>query len=281
MLILSASLLALNMADEIRPSITFQATSDARFSLSHTAGQDEVPRGLALEPGSRLMIEHGTVELDFASGVRSVVRGPAAFTMERDDLIKLDQGRAWFDVPSGAVGFQVITPDLVLTDLGTRFGVISQSKGDDQAHVFTGKVELLNRRGGKSKVELVAGQARVAEAGGTWREVPPDPDSFLTKLPATSHVPVTLLSSADFTSSPKNQFARGPYHFEAKQELDGFTASAADKLVVTLSHENGAIDEVTFEGITLSLAVRSVSGECSTAIYYLDSPPPRLPAIWK
>ncbi len=87
------------------------------------------------------------MELEFASGVRGIVRGPADLTLQREDLLDLANGTAWFEVPADAVGFKVNTPDLILTDLGTEFGIISESNFLDEVHVFDGKVEVRNRYG--------------------------------------------------------------------------------------------------------------------------------------
>jgi hypothetical protein len=55
--------------------------------------------------------------------------------------------------------------------------------------------------------------------------------------------------------------------------LFGFNPGKSDKLVVTLSHENGTIREVTYGGVRMSLAVRSGNHQFQqTAIYYLDKP---------
>lgn len=93
-------------------------------------------------------------------------------------------------VPPGASGFQVSTPDLVLTDLGTEFGIASKADFLDEVHVFLGSVEVANRNGLQHKELLKAGQARVAEPTGRWRPVAIDPDPFLKKLPAVELPPV-------------------------------------------------------------------------------------------
>lgn len=256
------------------PTLSFTTTPGAEISISHDASNQDMPEGRAMDPGSSMELGQGCVELKFRSGVRAVIQGPARLSLEREDLITLHQGIAWFEVPTRAIGFQVATPDLVLTDLGTRFGVISRPRAADQVHVFQGKVRVLNRGLSKAEETLTSGQARNARPDGSWEVIEIDPDPFPTELPKHLNAPVQLIDSETFTSSPKNEIRRGPYVFAAGSELKGFRAEGAKKLVVTLSHESGEISEVTYEGLRLDRAAQARSGNLTTAIYYLDSPPP-------
>jgi len=167
------------------PTLAFVASPGSEFSLSHELAGEEAPTGLVLEPGSRLEIRSGTVELHFGSGVRGIVRGPADLTLRRDDLLDLARGTAWFHVPGKASGFQVSTPDLILTDLGTEFGILSQAEFLDEVHVFSGEVEITNRYGLKRRETVTVGQARVAGPAGRWNETPLREDHFLTGLPVS------------------------------------------------------------------------------------------------
>jgi len=167
------------------PTLSFDTSPGTDLSMSHQLAGEEAPQGQVLEPGSRLELQRGTVELEFASGVRGIVHGPADLTLRDEGLLELDRGTAWFEVPAKATGFQVNTPDLILIDLGTEFGIRSRLDFLDEVHVFTGKVELRNRHGLKKGALVVAGQARVAGPAGRWQETPLRRDHFLTELPTT------------------------------------------------------------------------------------------------
>ena len=175
--------LALILTRTPPPNLTFTTSPGTEVAISHQLTGEEAPQGMVLEPGSRLEVFNGTVELEFNSGVRSIVRGPAVLTLQRDDLLDLARGTAWFRVPPKGVGFQVNTPDLTLTDLGTEFGILSQPELLDEVHVFEGKVEVLNRYGLKKQDLIEAGQARVAGPAGRWKETEVRKDYFLTTLP--------------------------------------------------------------------------------------------------
>ncbi|HSH14927.1 MAG TPA: FecR domain-containing protein, partial [Verrucomicrobiae bacterium] len=272
-LALAAVVMTLILSHTPPPTVAFETSPGTELLISHRLAGDTPPEGQVMEPGSRLQLQRGSVELQFASGVRGIVRGPADLTLRREDLLDLSTGTVWFEVPSQAVGFQVVTPDLVLTDLGTEFGIISKPDSLDEVHVFTGKVVVLNRHGLKKQEMLTAGQARNAGPAGRWNEIPASRDPFLTKLPTTGRALVTLDDSATFTTSPGNNMVKPPYLFAANSELAGFNASASDKLVVTLSHEHGAINNVTYGGVAMVPAIQAESsGNQKTAIYYLDSP---------
>ncbi|MFK7851642.1 MAG: FecR domain-containing protein [Akkermansiaceae bacterium] len=273
MLTLAAVVMALVFAHSDPPTLTFATSPGTELVMSHTLAGNSPPSGQIMEPGSRLQLERGTLELQFDSGIRAIIRAPADLTLRREDLLELKSGTAWFKVPSKAVGFQVVTPDLVLTDLGTEFGIISQSNFLDEVHVFTGKVDLLNRHGLKKRELVTGGNARNTGPAGRLNEIPVSRDLFLTKLPKNGGALITLDDSITFTSSPANEMARPPYSFAADSVLSDFNPDGSDKLVVTLSHENGTILNVTYGGVTMIPAIQSESKRPQrTSIYYLDSP---------
>ncbi len=272
-LALAALVMTLIFVANPQPTLSFAKSPGTELVISHTLSGDSPPDGQAMEPGSRMQVASGTVELQFASGIRGIVQGPADLTLRREDLLELREGRAWFEVPSKAVGFQVVTPDLVLTDLGTEFGIISKSNFLDEVYVFNGKVEVFNRKGLKAKQTVTAGHAHHAALDGSWKGIPFRSDSFLTKLPKSGLAKPALHDSVTFTSSPENEMVRAPYIFAADFALSGFDPAGSDKLVVTLSHENGEITSVTYGGVAMVPAIQADSdGGQKTAIYYLDAP---------
>lgn len=273
-LVLGALLMSLILFQPEKATLTFTASPGTDLVVSHRLDGEDLPEGQTLEPGSRLILNSGVVELEFASGVRSIVRGPADLTLLREDLLDLEHGTAWFHVPKKAIGFQVRTPELVLTDLGTKFGLISVADSPDEAHVFTGKVEVTSRHGLKQREVIEAGHALVVEPSGSWKVTALRSDHFLTERPENVPVSIDMDGSVTFTTSPQNEMIRkGSYTFSSGIELSGFDPSESDKLVATLSHEHSEIAEVTYGGVRMSLGARSgMSSIRQTAIYYLDSP---------
>jgi hypothetical protein len=164
-------------------------------------------------------------------------------------------------VPEKAAGFQVRTPDLVLTDLGTAFGILSKENFLDEVHVFEGEVEVLHRRGLRNGERIQADEARAAGPAGRWNEIPARPGDFLTELPETSQAPIAVDDTATFTTSPSNEMVRKNRYtfFSSDGDLADFDPEASDKLVVTLSHERGMIEQVTYGGVRMALAQRAAA----------------------
>ncbi len=180
------------------PVARFDVSPKTEFTLTHAVRDGErAPEGRVVEVGSRLRVERGAVELSFASGVKGIVRGPADLTLRGEGLVDLASGIVWFEVPLRAVGFQVDTPDFLLTDLGTEFGVASRPGVMDEVHVFSGEVEVRHHRGLEEKVSVVAGQARAAGGDGGWEQVDYSPGLFVTELPGGDPAPPYLHWSFD------------------------------------------------------------------------------------
>ena len=170
------------MVKEQPPTITFATSPGTQFELSHSTTKD-VPEGMTLEKGSRLQLSQGTVELTFASGVRSIIMAPADITLHKDDTLFMNRGTAWFQVPQQATGFTVKTKDLDIIDLGTEFGVLAKPNAHDEVHVFKGSVQVTAKRIRKESATLTAKQARRIDPIGRLTIIPSSPTTFLTILP--------------------------------------------------------------------------------------------------
>ncbi|MBT7957766.1 MAG: FecR domain-containing protein [Akkermansiaceae bacterium] len=178
------------------PTLRFSTSPGTDLTISHQLTGEGAPEGQVLEPGSSIELSRGTVELEFASGVRGIIQGPAAMTLRREDLLELDKGTAWFEVPPEAIGFKVSTAEMVVTDLGTEFGIRSRANAPDEVHVFSGKVEILHRKGVKKQSVVTTGQARVAGPVGRWQETALRRDYFLSELPKTEPKPLVIFEDS-------------------------------------------------------------------------------------
>ena len=127
---------------EKQHGLTFDISPSTQFTLTHSSIGDDTPTGMTMEEGSHLVLTQGTVELTFGTGVKSIVMAPADMSLHGDNQLYLNRGTAWFHVPEGAEGFQVTTQNLKVVDLGTEFGVITNTDDQDEVHVFKGTVEV-------------------------------------------------------------------------------------------------------------------------------------------
>jgi len=155
------------------------------LTISHPQDLKKPLKPNTLGPGSSIELAQGTVELTFSSGVRGIFQAPETITLTDERHLTLKRGAAWFHVPPGAVGFEVLTPHLQVVDLGTEFGVVSREDGSDEVHVFTGKVEASARHGEAARETLVAGESCVVSTEGKLTKIQTKPELFLTTLPAT------------------------------------------------------------------------------------------------
>lgn len=180
--LLAVALRPILVADN-HPPVTFRVSPETRLSVEHLSEGDDAPDPGTLSVGSRMTLHQGSVELVITTGVRAVVKGPADLTLQAEDKLFLASGDAWFDVPAAAIGFQVQTPELLVTDLGTKFGVISDSTGSDEIHVIQGKVRALTLNGTSVEEDLGANEARLAGTDGRLERTPIRKERFLTTLP--------------------------------------------------------------------------------------------------
>jgi Concanavalin A-like lectin/glucanases superfamily len=109
---------------------------------------DEAPArsaGATLEPGW-LRFKSGMVVIEFFSGARVLLEGPAELDLRSGNEAFCKSGRLRAQVPAQAHGFMVATSRFNVVDLGTAFGLQVSADGSGQVKVLQGQVEL--RQGG-------------------------------------------------------------------------------------------------------------------------------------
>lgn len=175
--------LRLILIEEVPPTLTFRAAPDTHFEITHSEEHRDTARPGTLAIGSRLQLSQGSMELKFSSGVRAIVQAPVDLTLNASDQLFLREGTAWFGVPPAAHGFQVLSPELHVTDLGTEFGILASPDASDEIHVFKGKVRARSLNPRKTQHLLTSGQARLSDPTGRLIEIPVRPPSFRPDLP--------------------------------------------------------------------------------------------------
>jgi hypothetical protein len=118
---------------------TLTSSLQARWSDA-SAGP---PVGGALRVGQVLDLESGCAALKFPNATQLVAEGPVRIKLTGPNSVELISGKISVKMLSGQSGFVVKTPDCVVTDLGTEFGVSADpsSKATD-VHVFSGQVQV-------------------------------------------------------------------------------------------------------------------------------------------
>ena len=171
------------------PDAKSVARVTATRNCSWAAGSD-VGYGAKLMPGQRLNLSTGLVEVTFDDGAVVVLEGPATFDVESTGRVQLHDGRLAAVVPERARGFEVVTSRLNVVDLGTEFGVMAESAGTTEVHVFRGlvKAQLLDETGHKVRtVELnTAEAARIQPAEAMVARIPARDEEFVRTLSVAS-----------------------------------------------------------------------------------------------
>ena len=126
----------------------------------------------------------------FSDGATVVLEGPATFDVRAHGHAQLHEGRLAAMVPEEARGFEVATSRLNVADLGTEFGLMTESEGATEVHVFNGlvKAQLLDERGQKVRtVELNTAQAaRIQPLTAMIAPIPARDEEFVRALSVTS-----------------------------------------------------------------------------------------------
>jgi hypothetical protein len=158
-------------ADHVRPLTAKVEDKTPVAYLSRVSGLDGTVRllqGHSFEAGREVMIREGLLELDFFSGARVSIQGPARFLPESDMRLTVSEGFVQVDVPDSAKGFVLALPDGIVTDFGTSFEAEVSGAKTSRLQVSRGEIELAGTKNGHPAKRLFQGQAvSLADNGGS------------------------------------------------------------------------------------------------------------------
>lgn len=148
------------------------------------AGSDlPTVEGAGLSPGT-LALTEGMATIRFKSGATVTLEAPSVLEVESAMKCRLVEGSVVADVPESAYGFTIDTAQMEVIDLGTRFGVTTNSLGDANVFVFEGEVKV--KRGDSTEAEHVfAGKSLVSKVGA----IPEQSDQEVFRVQATATSP--------------------------------------------------------------------------------------------
>lgn len=98
---------------------------------------------LRIRPGEKVDVAKGLVQLEFFSGAKIILHGPAVFVPTGAGAGRLESGRLTGDVAGG--NFSLTTPAAEVIDLGTEFGVSVDDATGTDVFVFNGEVKVVSR----------------------------------------------------------------------------------------------------------------------------------------
>lgn len=94
-----------------------------------------------MQAGKNLRLESGLAEVCFQKGARILMEGPASLEIISANSARLRHGKLTAKVPESARGFQVVTPNGKVVDLGTEFALSVDADGVTDVYVYSGTVE--------------------------------------------------------------------------------------------------------------------------------------------
>jgi len=129
-------------------------------NVKWTEGADVLQEWSRFAVGQSIQIEAGVVELMLDNSTEITLEGPADFHLLSLSHSVLSHGNLVARCGPEAVGFEVVSPDVKVVDLGTEFGVSVQKGMHTDVVVYDGEVDL-SSLSGENPLErrLIAGEA--------------------------------------------------------------------------------------------------------------------------
>jgi hypothetical protein len=163
MVVVYAQLVSLRRGVEV-------ATLEDSIQAKWGEAEGAMKAGVRLATRQNHYLRSGAVSLKFDNNAQVTVEGPAEFEIVSEDRIRMQYGRLYCIVPQEALGFSVVTPTVMVVDLGTEFGVQADFNGTTELHVNRGLTRLL--AGDKQrKVSLEAKEGMGWRVSGLTSEV--------------------------------------------------------------------------------------------------------------
>lgn len=140
--------------------------------------EQEITKGI-ISPGP-LRFSKGMVEIEFFSGVKTIIKGPVNVELISENEISCSEGIIRGYAPPHAKGFKIRSQQMELIDIGTEFGVQVSPELGANVQVFDGEVEIYQPTDTADKQPqlLKAGDAIAISLDGASRTIGHTPESF-------------------------------------------------------------------------------------------------------
>lgn len=170
--------------------------------------------GSSLTPGP-LKLSSGMASLEFASGARILLEGPAEIELLSGNEVSCHSGNLLATVPPPAHGFAIRTPFSRVVDLGTVFGLQVRSAGDSLVKVMQGEVEI---HANGSPLLLTDDKAATVDSSGNTRTVTASDAQFPSVANFNDRIAASRVAIASRWKAASESLARDPatllaYHF--------------------------------------------------------------------
>lgn len=173
------------MADQPVAALIERHSDDACWVVLRSS---ELPEGMRSDvfPSETVHLTSGQVEMRFGNGAEVTLTGPAVLQVLGEDRALAVRGKLSAQVGPEAVGFSIDTPRAQVVDLGTRFGLEVDDRGQTDVVVFEGEVDIaygpVDREANdwKRRVMRMGEAVRVDDHGAAKRIVSVESDRFVS-----------------------------------------------------------------------------------------------------
>ncbi len=110
----------------------------------------------SISEGATLTVLSGNLSLRSDTGLEMIVEGPSTIAFPEISRPLLKEGILWVDSSAHAGDFHIETKHLLVSDIGTRFGVVADRKGGAEVHLVTGRVDVILDKTGRTVATMEA-----------------------------------------------------------------------------------------------------------------------------
>ncbi|SFJ50414.1 FecR domain-containing protein [Planctomicrobium piriforme] len=165
--------------DSAAPAVHLTQAANAELLLEY------VPAiGDSLRLDHEYVLLKGLLELTFQNGAVATLKSPSVFTVKSATRMEMKVGNCSVHAPDEAKGFELITPQSRVVDLGTRFSVVTNETGASDVQVVEGSVEVHPHEDDSQGSMLLEGEAvRLANAPQQSRSIEFDEGQYWKRFP--------------------------------------------------------------------------------------------------
>ncbi|BCX47753.1 hypothetical protein HAHE_16610 [Haloferula helveola] len=215
--------------------------ADTLWSVDSVAREEDRKESDVTE-GSTVRVMSGIARLELESGATLAIQGPAEVRFPKLNQPDLVHGMLWFDSGTSDDSFELKTPELIVRDIGTRFGVRVPEQGAAEIHLIEGELQVLNRKQEPVITSLKPdGKAREVPLFGEPSEKPLAEDPFpdlAELLEADRNYPTTVRGQSPLRYWRFEDDRRGHSDSTESQVIGGEPGVGSNEAFHGFDHDN-------------------------------------------
>lgn len=179
-LVMLAALVAslITVTQKGSPQWVAESAAETRWKIDGVV-QDNGRGPIAVTKGETVTVSTGTLRLTKSSGNLLAIQGPAKVSFPTPHQPRVEYGWLWIDAEQSDETFRVEAGDLLIRDIGTRFGVRVPEEGPPEVHLLSGRVKVASLKNNVLRADLSKpGLAHCFTADGKMKEIALAGDPF-------------------------------------------------------------------------------------------------------